>query len=106
MADITTVLHETITGVKIVKAFGMEEYENKKFNVQTQKFFKLYLKITRIRNTASPATEFLSVVVGGAMVYFGGQLVLIDKVLMQANFWISSCDIPNDAFDKGVKHRE
>jgi subfamily B ATP-binding cassette protein MsbA len=31
MADLTNRLHETITGVKIVKAFGMEEYENKKF---------------------------------------------------------------------------
>lgn len=88
MADLTTTLHETITGVKIVKAFGMEDYENKKFKSQTQKFFRLVLKITRIRNTASPVTEFLSVVVGGAMIYFGGQLVLFDKTLKPSEFLV------------------
>ena len=86
MANITTTLHETITGVKIVKAFGMEDYENVKFKTQTQGFFKLVLKMARIRNTASPLTEFLSVVVGGAMIYYGGELVLIDKTLNASEF--------------------
>ncbi|MHB9039216.1 MAG: ABC transporter ATP-binding protein [Melioribacteraceae bacterium] len=86
MADITTTLHETITGVKIVKAFGMENYENKKFKTQTQSFFKLVLKMARVRNIASPLTEFLSVVVGGAMIYYGGELVLVDKTLNASEF--------------------
>lgn len=86
MADITNNLHETITGVKIVKAFGMEKYENKKFFSETQKFFKLSLKITRIRNVASPATEFLSVIVGVTIIYFGAQLVLIDKTITASQF--------------------
>ncbi|MBX3008729.1 MAG: ABC transporter ATP-binding protein [Melioribacteraceae bacterium] len=88
MADLTTVLHETITGVKVVKAFGMEEYENKKFESETQKFFKLILKIVRIRNSASPATEFLSVVVGAAMIYYGGELVLITKTIKASEFLV------------------
>jgi len=86
MANITTTLHETITGVKIVKAFGMENYENEKFKSQTQSFFKLVLKMARVRNTASPLTEFLSVVVGGAMIYYGGELVLVDKTLNASEF--------------------
>ena len=64
-----------LQGVKIVKAFGMEEYENRKFK-HRHKAFKLALKMARVRNTASPLTEFLSVVVGGAMIYYGGALVL------------------------------
>ncbi|MFA3782516.1 ABC transporter ATP-binding protein [Melioribacteraceae bacterium 4301-Me] len=86
MADITTVLHETITGVKIVKAFGMESYENSKFREQTEKFFRLTLKIVRIRNTAAPLTEFLSVLAGIAIIYFGSRLVLIDKSLSAGEF--------------------
>ncbi|MFA5803214.1 MAG: ABC transporter transmembrane domain-containing protein [Melioribacteraceae bacterium] len=86
MANITTLLHETITGVKIVKAFGMENYENEKFKTQTQSFFKLVLKMARVRNTASPLTEFLSVVVGAAMIYYGGELVLVDKTLKASEF--------------------
>ncbi|MEJ5350650.1 MAG: ABC transporter ATP-binding protein [Melioribacteraceae bacterium] len=86
MADLTNRLHETITGVKIVKAFGMEEYENKKFFNETQNFFKLSLKITRIRNIASPTTEFLSVIVGVVIIYFGAQLVLVEKSITASQF--------------------
>lgn len=86
MADITTVLHETITGIKIVKAFGMENYENSKFREQTQKYFKLSLKIVRIRNTAHPITEFLTVLAGIAIIYFGSQFVLIEKSLSSGEF--------------------
>lgn len=86
MSEITTTLHETITGVKIVKAFGMEEYENKKFANQTYKFFKLVLKITRIRNSSPHITEVLSVLVGAVLIYYGGQLVLIEKSLKASEF--------------------
>ncbi len=86
MSEITTTLHETITGVKIVKAFGMESYENKKFSSQTFSFFKTILKINRIRNAAPHITEVLSVIVGCIMIYFGGQLVLVNKTLNASEF--------------------
>jgi subfamily B ATP-binding cassette protein MsbA len=86
MSDITTVLHETITGVKIVKAFGMEQYENRKFKNETNKFFKLILKMVRVRNIASPTTEFLSVLVGVVLVYYGGNLVLKEHTLKASEF--------------------
>ncbi|MCX7798342.1 MAG: ABC transporter ATP-binding protein/permease [Melioribacter sp.] len=86
MADLTNRLHETITGVKIVKAFGMEDYENKKFFAETNSFFKLSLKITRLRNIASPTTEFLSVIVGVVIIYFGSQLVLIERSITASQF--------------------
>ena len=86
MADITTVLHETISGVKIVKAFGMEEYENEKFKGHTQSFFKLILKMVRIRNSATPLTEFLSVGVGVIIIYYGGQLVLEEGTIKASEF--------------------
>jgi len=86
MADITTVLHETISGVKIVKAFGMEAYENKKFSAETNGFFKIVLRMVRVRNSASPITEFLSVVVGVAIIYYGGMLVLETHELKPSEF--------------------
>ena len=86
MSDITTVLHETISGVKIVKAFGMENYENKKFTGETYSFFKIVLKIVRIRNSSSPITEFLSVVVGIFIIYYGGKLVLVSGTLKASEF--------------------
>lgn len=76
MADITSVLQETITGVKVVKAFGMEEFENKKFQRETWRYFKSLLKIARIRNLAPPITEFLSVIAGVVIIWYGGMQVL------------------------------
>ena len=87
MADITNILTETISGVKIVKAFGMEEYENKKFKVETQGFYKLMLKITRIKGVTSPLTEVLSVIVGATIIYMGGRLVLVEHSLKASEFF-------------------
>ena len=57
LADITSILQETISGVKVVKAFAMEEFENKKFVKQTQRYFRSLIKITRMRDLSSPSTE-------------------------------------------------
>lgn len=76
IADITSVLQETISGVKVVKAFGMEEFENRKFARETQDYFRQVLKISRIRNLASPLTEFLSVVAGVILIWYGGKQVI------------------------------
>ena len=86
MADITSILQETISGVKIVKAFSMEKYENKKFMDQTHGFLKLIIKVVRIRNASSPITEILSVIVGVVIIYYGGILVLQTRALTGSEF--------------------
>jgi len=86
IADITSILQETISSVKIVKAFGMEKYENKKFSKETHSFFRMMLRIVRIRNIASPVTEFLSVVVGVFIIYYGGVMVLQQNTLKASEF--------------------
>ena len=86
MADITSILQETISGVKIVKAFSMENYENKKFTEETNNFFKMMLRIVRIRNASSPITETLSVIVGAVIIYYGGVLVLQYNALKASEF--------------------
>jgi len=86
IGKITSVLHETITGVKVVKAFGMEEYENKKFDTVTNDYFQTILKIMRIRNIASPSSELIAVTVGVVILYYGGILVLDDETLKASEF--------------------
>lgn len=86
IADITSILQETISAVKIVKAFGMEKYENKKFTKETHSFFRMMLRIARIRNITSPVTEFLSVLVGVFIIYYGGVMVLQQNSLKASEF--------------------
>jgi len=76
IADLTSVLHETISGVKVVKAFGMEEFENKKFARESNGYFRTILRVTNVRNLASPTTEFLSAAAGGVIIWYGGLQVL------------------------------
>lgn len=86
MADITSVLQETISNVKVVKAFAMENFENKKFQRETQSYFKTILRMTRIRNLSSPSTELLSVLAGAVIIFYGGQQVLISGEMKAAEF--------------------
>ena len=86
MADLTSVLHETITGVKVVKAFGMEKFENRKFASEGQRALDTILRVTRIRNLASPATEFLSAVAGAVIIWYGGTQVLSHEGLTASQF--------------------
>lgn len=86
IADITSVIQETISGVKIVKAFGTENYENKKFRKETEGYFRMVLRITRIRNLSAPITETLSVMVGVIIIYYGGTLVLSNNEIKASEF--------------------
>jgi ATP-binding cassette, subfamily B, bacterial MsbA len=86
MADITSVLQETISGVKVVKAFGMEKFETRKFLNQTKGYFRQMLKVSRMRVLASPTTEFLSVIAGVFIIWYGGRQVIELGTLRPAEF--------------------
>ncbi len=86
LADITAVLQETISGVKVVKAFGMEEFENRKFNKQTERYFSSLIKINRIRELSSPTTEILSVAAGVVIIWYGGTQVMLEGSLKASEF--------------------
>ncbi|MBI3765031.1 MAG: ABC transporter ATP-binding protein, partial [Ignavibacteriales bacterium] len=86
LADITSVVQETISGVKVVKAFGMEEFENKKFMRHTHRYFSSLIKLTRMRDLASPMTELLSVAAGVIIIWYGGKQILIEHSLNASEF--------------------
>lgn len=86
LGTIVDVLHETISGVKIVKAFGKEEYENSRFRLETQRYFKILLRKVRTRNISSPSTEIIAVILGAVILYYGGRLVLIDNEIKASEF--------------------
>ena len=59
--DISMTLHETISGIRVVKAFSMEDYEAKKFADQNRFFYKLAMKSVKRITVVSPITEFVSI---------------------------------------------
>jgi subfamily B ATP-binding cassette protein MsbA len=71
MAQIYNLLHETITGNKIVKAFTMEKFEIKKFFQATLSYFKVSLKLALTGSLTSPFMEFLGGVVAAFVLALG-----------------------------------
>lgn len=76
LADITIALHETISGARIVKAFGMEDYEKKRFEVMNEKCLSISLKTVAIAALSSPIMEFLGGIVIVFTVWYGGMCVI------------------------------
>jgi subfamily B ATP-binding cassette protein MsbA len=80
MADLTSSLHETFIGNKIVKAFGMEEYEKKRFFGKNRKLFKLDMKRVRFQALSSPIMEIIGGVGAGIVIWYGGSKVIAGTI--------------------------
>jgi len=76
MGSITTFLHETITGNRIVKAFNMEEYEKRRFMEENDRFFKIVLKRVKIRALSHPLMELFGGIAVAIIIWVGGYRVL------------------------------
>jgi subfamily B ATP-binding cassette protein MsbA len=76
IAEISSFLHETFAGNKIVKAFGMEPYEKKRFFNKTMMLFKLEMKEVRAKSLSSPIMEFLGGLGIAFVIWYGGYRVI------------------------------
>ncbi len=76
MADMTAILQETISGVRVVKAFGMERFEQIKFGDFNRMYFGEYTKMRRIADLASPMSETLGIIAAVVILWYGGRLVV------------------------------
>jgi len=76
IADMSSFLHETFAGNKIVKAFGMEAYEKKRFYDRTLKLFNLEMKEVRAKALSSPIMEFLGGIGIAFVIWYGGSRVI------------------------------
>jgi ATP-binding cassette, subfamily B, bacterial MsbA len=73
---LTTLLHETITGNRIVKAFSMEEYEKRRFAEENGRLFKTFLKRVRIRALSHPVMELLGGLGAAIITWVAGYMIM------------------------------
>jgi subfamily B ATP-binding cassette protein MsbA len=73
MGNMTSVLQETISGIRVVKAFVMEKFEIKKFTDTSRDYFKTMVKLTRIGSLGPPLTEILGVFAAVLLLWFAGK---------------------------------
>lgn len=76
VGDISNMLLETISAIKLVKSFGMEDYECKTFMEKNQKFYKLTLNSIKKMKIVSPLTESMMVICVGIILWIAGQSMI------------------------------
>jgi len=76
VANVSNILHETITGNRIVKAFTKEEYEGKRFYTQVTNLFLLTMKDAKYRCLQHPMMEFIGGAAIALIIWFGGKEVI------------------------------
>lgn len=76
IASIANILQETIQGNRIVKAFGMETYEYKRFSERAGKLFRITMKDVQLKSINHPLMELLGGVGIALIMWYGGNQVL------------------------------
>jgi len=76
VAHVSNILHETITGNRIVKAFTKEEYEGKRFLQQVTRLFMLTMRDAKYRCLQHPMMEFIGGCAIAMIIWFGGKEVI------------------------------
>lgn len=86
LGEFTSVIAETIYGSKIIRAFSMDNFENKKFEKKLRSYFRVQMKHAVYNNLSSPLTEFLSVAVGVFIIWYGGREIFAGQGLAPEEF--------------------
>ncbi len=79
-------IEETLGGLKVVKGYNAEDYFNRIFSSSTERFFRLSNQIANRQNLASPLSELMGIIVIAILLWYGGQMVLIEGSLKGAAF--------------------
>lgn len=80
MADITSLLQESISSIRVVKSFVREKYEIERFSKQNQLNFQAAMKNVQLNSMLTPTVEFLAAISVTFIVWFGGYEVLNDEM--------------------------
>lgn len=84
--EFLSIVEETLGGLRVVKAFNAESKFLNTFKSSTDRFYRFSNSLLNRQNLASPTGEFLGILVIGVLLWFGGQMVLVDKSLDASSF--------------------
>ena len=76
IADITSLLQESISAVRVVKSFVREDYEIERFKKQNFLNFRAQMKNTQLMAILTPTVEFLAAIAVTLIVWYGGYEVV------------------------------
>ncbi|MGN6542331.1 MAG: ABC transporter ATP-binding protein [Ginsengibacter sp.] len=87
LAAILSTIEETLSGIRVIKAFNAEQKQFKNFTVQNTELLQIKNKAIRKRDSASPVSEVLGVTAIVCVLWYGGRLVLNRTFLDPGDFF-------------------
>ena len=75
-----SIVEESLGGLKVVKSYNAEKSIISKFNDSINRLLKISISIERKNNLASPMSEFMGIVVIAILLWYGGNMVLVEKL--------------------------
>jgi subfamily B ATP-binding cassette protein MsbA len=76
IAELSVVIQESLTGTKIMKAFGREAHERERFKQVNRRLYKLFMRDVHVHQLTSPLMEFIGALGIGAALWYGGYRVI------------------------------
>ena len=83
-----SLVEESLGGLKVVKSYNAENQFKKRFDDSINRLLKLSNSIGNKNNLASPMSEFMGIVTIATLLWYGGNLVLVDKTLEGSLFLV------------------
>jgi subfamily B ATP-binding cassette protein MsbA len=87
VGDLTMHLHETVSGVRIVKAFGMEEYEGRRFAARNKQLFNSLMQSIKTSALSHPVMEVISMVGTSLVILYGLWAIILRKTMTPGDFF-------------------
>ena len=86
IADIMGITTEILNSIRIVKAFGAEAFERKKFNDEQGRYYRLIYRRAKLQLFASPITETIGAFIAVVLLWVGGMDVLVHGTMESEDF--------------------
>ncbi|MCH7971131.1 MAG: hypothetical protein IH960_08845 [Chloroflexi bacterium] len=86
MANIVSVIQETISGMRVVKAFATEKFETDKFKKESKEYHDTMSKIMVFRKLSTPISEMLGIFAITVVLWYGGKQVIIEGSIRSNDF--------------------
>ena len=87
LATLTGVLSETLGNVRVVKAFGAEAFEERRFGVENRGYFRAFVRVRRLAALAGPMAELALVLLAAGVLGYGGYLIYESGTLRAQDFF-------------------
>ncbi|HTM58462.1 MAG TPA: ABC transporter ATP-binding protein, partial [Candidatus Udaeobacter sp.] len=86
MGELTAIVQETVSGARVVKAFGMEDAEHRRFDEVNESYYRSFVHLRRVSAAAAPVSEYAVVLVAVIMLWLGGREIFVTHTLEAPTF--------------------